>query len=86
MCHWINYAHSVSFPGKKKKDNFAIESNRLREHGHILLAFNSDLMQGCQMQTVHGSATGKLTQKAKLFLKNLRKLKRQFEYTIDPGK
>lgn len=85
MCHWVNYTHSISLA--EKNINFTFESCRLRVHRPIVLAINPDLLQGCQMQKLNGNGTEKLKQKeVKLLLKNLREMKRQFEYKIDPGK
>lgn len=49
----------ILFLLQKKKDNFAIESSRLREHRHFVLAINPDLLQGCEMQKLNGNTTGK---------------------------
>lgn len=48
----------ILFLLQKKKDNFAIESSRLREHGHVVLVINPDLLQGCEMQKLNGNTTG----------------------------
>lgn len=54
---------------------------------YIMLAINPDPMQGCQMQKLNGNAIRKLKLKeAKLLLKILGKMNRQFEYRLGPGK